>query len=81
MFYYGKEFGSKRHKTKKGKLEQEEFHPLSVAIPHAMGEEIEKAQRGGENADVESYLSDILGSSDDNPMTSDELADIVKKGA
>lgn len=45
VFYYGKEFGSMKQKlSKKGTVEKEEFKPLSVTKPGAMGEKLEEEE-------------------------------------
>jgi len=47
VFYYGKEFGSKKQKlTKEGRLEQEEYKPLSVTQAGAEPEQLDASRRG-----------------------------------
>jgi hypothetical protein len=78
VFYYGKEFGSKKQKlTKKGELEEEEYRPLSVTAPGAEGELVEEQKNKENNAN--DALDLILGKSSDS-MSVDDLLDIVKKG-
>ena len=85
VFYYGKEFGSKKQKVgKKGQLEQEEYKALSVTKAGAEGEKIEEealAQKGKtDENDVEELLKKIEGSSD-NAATPEEIAEIIRQGA
>ena len=85
VFYYGKDFGSKKQKiSKKGKLEQEEYKALSVTKAGAEGEKIEEEElarkdKTDEN-DVEELLKKIEGSSD-NAATPEEIEQIVRQGA
>jgi hypothetical protein len=76
VFYYGKEFGSKKEKiNKKGELEEEEYQPLSVTNPGAQGELVEQAKNKENNAN--DALDLILGKSG-NQMSVDDLINIVK---
>jgi hypothetical protein len=78
VFYYGKEFGSKKQKLdKKGELEEEEYKPLSVTTPGALGELVEEQKTKENNAN--DALDLILGKSGES-MSFDDLLDIVKKG-
>ena len=85
VFYYGKDFGSKKQKvSKSGKLEQEEYKALSVTKAGAEGEKIEEEElarkdKTDEN-DVEELLKKIEGSSD-NAATPEEIAEIIRQGA
>jgi hypothetical protein len=84
VFYYGKDFGSKKQKvSKSGKLDQEEYRALSVTKAGAEGEKIEEAlarkDKTDEN-DVEELLKKIEGSSD-NAATSEEIEEIIRQGA
>ena len=85
VFYYGKDFGSKKQKVgKSGKLEQEEYRALSVTKAGAEGEKIEEeelARKGKtDENDVEELLKKIEGSSD-NAATPEEIAEIIRQGA
>lgn len=76
VFYYGKEFGSKKEKlNKKGELENEEYRSLSVTNPGAQGELVEEAKNKENNAN--DALDLILGKSGDQ-MSVDDLLNIVK---
>jgi len=78
VFYYGKDFGSKKQKLdKKGELKEEEYKPLSVTAPGAAGELVEEQKNKENNAN--DALDLILGKSSDS-MSVDDLLDIVKKG-
>ena len=85
VFYYGKDFGSKKQKvSKSGKLDQEEYRALSVTKAGAEGEKIEeealaRKDKTDEN-DVEELLKQIEGSSD-NAATPEEIAEIIRQGA
>ena len=91
VFYYGKEFGSKKQKlTKKGEIEEEEYKPLSVTQPGVelpqVLEQIASRDERGENEPAEGveaarggYLDDLL-SRQDLPITLEELLAIVRKG-
>ena len=81
VFYYGKEFGSKRQKLKGGEVLEEEYKPLSVTKAGAAGEAIEEAeiaeaQKTKEN-DINGLLEQILGSTKET-VGFDDLLNIVK---
>jgi hypothetical protein len=44
VFYYGKDFGSKKQKIRGGKLVQEKYKELSVTKAGALGEQIEEQE-------------------------------------
>ena len=86
VFYYGKEFGSKKQKVSKtGKLEQEDYHALSVTRAGAEGEQQEEAlalaqeKKSNEN-EIQDMLNKIM-SRGNNAATSEELEQIVRQGA
>jgi hypothetical protein len=75
VFYYGKEFGSKKqHLNKKGELEEEEYKPLSVERPGP--EPVAEKAKVSEN-DISGLLEHILGKSSDSASL-DEILNIVK---
>jgi hypothetical protein len=90
VFYYGKEFGSKKQKlTKKGTVKEEEYKALSVSTPGVEPEQlterlestVARKDESEENAEpVEAarggYL-DSLFASGLPPMTHDELVQIL----
>lgn len=81
VFYYGKEFGTKKQRVSRGQLEEQEYKPLSVTKPGAAGEameeaEIAEAKKTKEN-DVNGLIEQILGKSQDT-VSLDELLNIVK---
>jgi hypothetical protein len=80
VFYYVKEFGSKKQKiTKKGELEEEEYKPLSVTKAGAEGElleEIAEEQKTKEN-NANDALDLVLGKSGES-LSFDDLLNIVK---
>jgi len=78
VFYYGKEFGSKKQKlTKEGKLEEEEYKPLSVtqagAEPEQIAEQIEASKKREENP-----VDQVLRAIDDETVSFDELIQILR---
>ena len=85
VFYYGKDFGSKKQKvSKSGKLQQEEYKALSVTKAGAEGEKIENEElaqkdKTDENG-VDELLTKILGESE-NAATPEEIEQIVRQGA
>ena len=83
VFYYGKDFGSKKQKVgKKGELEQEDYKELSVTKAGAQGEQIEELAQSKKNDEngADDLLSRITRG-DDNTASSEEIEDIVRKGA
>lgn len=95
VFYYGKEFGSKKQKlTKEGKVKEEEYKPLSVtqagAEPEQLLEALEptvakrdESEENAESDEIEAagggYLDYLLRQAE-APMTEQDLLDIIKKG-
>jgi len=81
VFYYGKEFGSKKQKLdKEGKLIEEEYEPLSVTEAGAeLKDKLESVAEGGKTKDnsVMALLEQILGKGND-AVSEDELRNIVK---
>jgi len=80
VFYYGKEFGSKKQKlNEKGELIDEDYKPLSVTKAGAEGElmeEIAEEKKTKEN-NTDDALDLVLGKSSDS-MSFDDLLNIVK---
>jgi hypothetical protein len=77
MFYYGKEFGTKKqHLNEKGELEEEEYKPLSVEKPGAEPEQVAEKAKVSEN-DISGLLDHILGNAS-NSASLDEILNIVK---
>ena len=80
VFYYGKEFGSKKQKLdKKGELEDEDYRALSVTKAGAEGELLEDVAEEKKNKEnnTNDALDLILGESSDS-MSLDDLINIVK---
>jgi len=78
VFYYGKEFGSKKQKlTKEGKLEEEEYQPLSVtqagAEPEQIAEQIEGKKKTEDN-----IVDQVLKTIDDDTVSFDDLLRILR---
>jgi hypothetical protein len=82
VFYYGKDFSSKRQKlNKEGDVVEEEYRPLSVTMAGAEGEmmaDIAEEQKNKEN-NVNDALDLILGKSSES-MSLDDILNIVKGG-
>ena len=89
VFYYGKEFGSKKQKlTKKGEIEEEDYKPLSVTqagveLPQVL-EQIASRDERDENepsvgAAAGGYL-DLLLRQQAPAMTVEELLQIIQRG-
>jgi hypothetical protein len=80
VFYYGKEFGSKKQKlNEKGELVDEDYKPLSVTKAGAEGElmeEIAEEKKTNEN-NANDALDLVLGKSSES-MSFDDLLNIVK---
>jgi phage terminase large subunit-like protein len=80
VFYYGKEFGSKKQKVnEKGELVDEDYKPLSVTKAGAEGElmeEIAEEKKNKEN-NTNDALDLVLGQSSES-MSFDDLLNIVK---
>jgi hypothetical protein len=82
VFYYGKEFGSKKQKVnEKGELVDEDYKPLSVTKAGAEGEMLEEIAEEKKNKEnnTNDALDLVLGKSSDS-MSFDDLLNIVKGG-
>ena len=78
VFYYGKEFGSKKQKlTKEGTIEEKEYKPLSVTQagvePEQIAEQIEGKEKREENS-----VDQVLRSVDDDSLSFDDLIRILR---
>ena len=78
VFYYGKEFGSKKQKlTKEGTVEEEEYKPLSVTQagvePEQIAEQIEGKEKREENS-----VDQVLRAVDDDSLSFDDLIRILR---
>jgi hypothetical protein len=83
VFYYGKEFGSKKQKLEKGKVSSEKYKELSVTKAGALGEQIEEQQiaqeREKQENPAEDYMQQILAQSDE-PTSFEDLLNIIGRG-
>jgi predicted nuclease of restriction endonuclease-like (RecB) superfamily len=83
VFYYGKEFGSKKQRlTKKGTVAEEEFRPLSVTKAGAVGEMLEEQEIAARKKTEENegdILQQLLGQSEPDTSTED-LLNIIGRG-
>jgi hypothetical protein len=79
VFYYGKEFGSKKQKLGKGKVSDEKYKELSVTKAGAVGEQIEEQQIAQEREKQENPVEQLLAQSDE-PTSYDELLNIIGRG-
>ena len=82
VFYYGKDFDSKKQKLdKEGRLVDEDYEPLSVTdFGPELKDQLEDVAEGKKTEDntVVDLLTKILGGNSDNAATEDELQRIVK---
>jgi hypothetical protein len=80
VFYYGKEFGSKKQRlTKKGTVAEEEFRPLSVTKAGAVGEMLEEQEIAAREKSKENDLDQMFAQQE--PGTSlDDLLNIIGRG-
>ena len=61
VFYYGKDFGSKKQRlTEEGTVEEEEYRPLSVTKPGAVGELLEEQEVAAQEESKENRPQDPL---------------------
>ena len=83
VFYYGKEFGSKKQQLEKGKVSDEKYKELSVTKAGAVGEQIEEQQiaqeREKQENPAEDYMQQILAQSD-GPTSIEDLLNIIGRG-
>lgn len=80
VFYYGKEFGSKKQRlTKKGTVAEEEYTPLSVTKAGALGEKLEKEEIAAREQSEENALSSMLAQQEPS-MSLDDLLNIIGRG-
>lgn len=78
VFYYGKEFGSKKQRlTKKGTVAEEEYKPLSVTKAGAMGEKLEEeeiaAREESKENQSEDPISQLLAQNEEGTSIEDLL--------
>jgi hypothetical protein len=80
VFYYGKDFGSKKQRlTKQGTVAEEEFRPLSVTKPGAVGEMLEEREIAAREKTEENDLDQFFAQQE--PGTSlDDLLNIIGRG-
>ena len=80
VFYYGKEFGSKKQRlTKEGTVAEEEFRPLSVTKAGAVGEMLEEQEIAAREKSEENALAQLLAQQE--PGTSlEDLLNIIGRG-
>lgn len=82
VFYYGKDFSSKKQKlNEKGELIEEKYRPLSVSNPGAEGELLEDIAEEKKNKEnnANDAIDLVLGKSGES-MSFDDLINIVKGG-
>jgi hypothetical protein len=78
VFYYGKEFGSKKQKlTKKGTVAEEEYKPLSVTKAGAVGEKLEEEEIAAREESTENrgedYMQQLLAQNQEGTSIEDLL--------
>jgi len=77
VFYYGKEFGSKKQKLKGGEVEEEEYKPLSVTQPGAEPEQLVEQIEGRQKKE-ENPVDQVLRAVDDDNLSFDDLIRILR---
>lgn len=84
VFYYGKDFSSKKQKlTKEGRVSEEKYRPLSVSKPGALGEILEEREIAAREKTKENESDDVLDqffAQDEQGTTVDDLMKIIGKG-
>ena len=85
VFYYGKEFGSKKQRlTKQGTVADEDYKPLSVTKAGAVGEMLEEqeiaAREKSKENDGEDIVQQLLAQSEESGPSLDDLLNIIGKG-
>jgi hypothetical protein len=80
VFYYGKEFGSKKQRlTKEGTVADEDYKPLSVTKAGAVGEMLEEQEIAAREKSKENDLDQMFAQQE--PGTSlDDLLNIIGRG-
>ena len=80
VFYYGKDFGSKKQKlTREGTVAAEDYRPLSVTKPGALGERLEEEEIAAREESNENPLEQLLAQNE--PGTSfEDLLNMLGKG-
>ena len=84
VFYYGKEFGSKKQKlTKQGTVAEEDYKPLSVTKAGAVGEMLEEQEIAAREESKENQPEDLIGqlfAQEEQGPTIDDLLNIIGRG-
>ena len=85
VFYYGKDFTSKKQRlTKQGTVVEERYRPLSVTRPGAIGEMLEEqeiaAREKSKENDGEDIVQQLLAQSEESGPSLDDLLNIIGRG-
>jgi predicted nuclease of restriction endonuclease-like (RecB) superfamily len=85
VFYYGKDFTSKKQKlTKQGTVVEERYRPLSVTKAGAIGEMLEEqeiaAREKSKENDDDDIVQQLLAQSEESGPSLDDLLNIIGKG-
>ena len=80
VFYYGKDFGSKKQKlTREGTVAEEDYRPLSVTKPGAMGERLEEEEIAAREESAENPLEQLLAQNEPG-MSLGDLLNMLGRG-
>lgn len=80
MFYYGKEFGSKKQKlTKQGTIEEDLYDPLSVVIPNVEPEQIAEQAEQEKKEKRQKGVDEIIKQATNEQVSFEELLNILRR--
>jgi hypothetical protein len=80
VFYYGKDFGSKKQKIRGGKLVQEKYKELSVTKAGALGEQIEEQEIAAQAEKRENVKDSQATAQFEEPTSFEDLLNIIGRG-
>jgi hypothetical protein len=80
VFYYGKDFGSKKQKVRGGKLVQEKYKELSVTKAGALGEQIEEQEIAAQAEKRENVKDSQATAQFEEPTSFEDLLNIIGRG-
>lgn len=84
VFYYGKDFGSKKQRlTKEGTVAEEEYRPLSVTKAGALGEKLEEEEIAAREESKENQPEDPIMqflAQNDEGTSIEDLLNLIGRG-
>ncbi len=80
VFYYGKDFGSKKQKVRGGKLVQEKYKELSVTKAGSLGEQIEGQEIAAQAEKRENVKDSQATAQFEEPTSFEDLLNIIGRG-